>query len=397
MKILISLLLFSLSSHLLADDELASSICRTHLKSTQLHRKPKTSFNFLFNFTFNPQSLVEIKELKSTTMRETVQAGSKRIFFNLIPEITLSTDEKIELRLQTQKIRGLKEELRKEDFLKRLQQQKNLESCLQYVKKTEILKILVKLDQAYKNFAPLYEKDKNAKAHKLIHTQLKSFEKKHWEVYSNLHLNEIHSLILDNPRSSIVLVAHATPNGELVDPYGNTLPPSFFINTNISNLLVYSCYPDQVSEFHAMRGNASIQQYFYPKARPMVSDAIGGSKIPMNSLRSILKIPFLSSSDESKKDLCTLRGDIRSASMGIFLNKKYLGMLRHEMKFDCNLLQGTNIVEIYQTSKTSRTFNLGLQELHLNDHLKIPIKEYTSGATNNHIVSKGSINLKGEI
>jgi hypothetical protein len=376
-----------------AQEDFSSTLCQKQSSPEEKTSKRKhVPLRLILNLSFNPKSLVDIRELTSTAQEG---KASKKFLFNLIAPEEMSYEEKSKLRQLRKKIQHNLKALRKLDFFESLRSQTSYEACKSFVSEKTISSLLIEIDNDYRKFIPLAEKDLRVKTRRLIERQLPSFKRKGWKIYSDLTVNEIHSIIKDNPLATVMMVGHSAPNGELINGKKKALPASFFRNTQIANLLIYSCYTQEVIKFYQLDNTPSVQNYFYPKAKPIAAAEIGENKIPMNSLKSVHKVHFGEVDGVTSPKICSLKGPMENQYMSVFLNKVYLGALSREVSFDCNLLKASNLIEVYQTSDTGVS-SINLTNLWLNNNIPIAIKEYISRTTNKHIVSKGTVSLQGE-
>jgi hypothetical protein len=349
----------------------------------------------ILSIIFNQKSLVEINPIDS--IHENNDESPNKILFNLIQDEKISNKEKIEYKRLKRSLKQQVGVLQRLNFIQEIKLLNDYESCKNYLEEHNLSVLLSNLDITYKAYNFLSEKDLKVKTRHLIQKKLPSFRRKGWKIFSDLNMNEVHTIIKENPLSSIVLVGHATPNGELVDVNNAPIPSSFFRNLQIGNLLIYSCHPSEIINNYSLDSNQSITNYFSPQLNQRFTQFLNTDKIPMNSIKTIHNLSFKTVNTEIRNDECTFETSSQNNNIGVFLNKIYLGKLDYSISLDCNILkERSNLIEIYQTSKKIQINSLNLTNLTLNNSINIELSEFISRTTNTHIVSKGTFKLKGE-
>ena len=382
-------LILSLNTY--AGNKLAASFCHAYFEqenAQELTSKKPKAFKFLLKFLFHPSSLVEIEALKEAKLDEFAEKkGQTKILFNLLSDTEMTNSQKKELKRLSQIVKQNKKEIKNERLYENLKLLSNEEECISYIEIPHVLALIEKFENDYKKYQPFKEKEDKAKEAKLIKKKTKKFIKKGWKVFSSLNINQIHNEMIKNPGATVLMVGHATERGEVVDHKLNILPASFFVNTEIENLIIYTCYPDEVASFYQVLANKNIINYYLPRLNRVTEGIMSATQTPMNSIQSVLEIPFRSHYISYPEKKCSLFFNQTHEALAVFLNKTYLGSLKKEILFDCALLKERNSLEVYALSKEGVKGSLGLSLL-LNHREQIQTSEFVSRVTGKHIVTK---------
>lgn len=377
-------------------DTIKEDLCRSMFQSKPTTQSNKTPIGakLLLKFIFSPESIVEIKGTNIPESLEIQSLGaSKKILLNFIGENSWTAIEAASLKKTKSKFKKQNKHLRRLKITEMLKSLESYDSCLAYLDDPVRLRLLTSINETYAQYLPLAEREARAQASTMMSRQISSFRDKGWTVVSALNINDAHRLLNENQGATILIVAHASPEGELVDEKRNKLPKSFFKNITVMNLIIYSCHPLKVKDYYGIQSLPRIRNYFYPQLSDFASSSLDTNKIPMNSLGSVQKRTFSTALLQSQAVNCSISSALQDTAMGVFLNKTYLGGLSETIRFDCSLLKTQNTVEVYSLDSEVKRSVLGLSQLTLNDNTHIDLREHTSRATNTHIVSKGTLNL----
>ncbi len=395
MKALFFFLLICQTSFLLADTG-AKKFCEDLLDHNSKSSKPSQNqelkaptLRFYLNYFINPKSLVKIDSLLKRDLDDvTENIEGDKYLINLLPETSFSDEEKSELTLINNDFQLETKAFNAENF-KVLRGLKDMETCQIFYKEKKVDSFLAKTEQLYQRYSLLKQKQSDANTARLFHKQARSFKRKGWRVVADLSINEIHSLITLNPRATFMFVAHATPDGEIVDKDLNTIPSTFFKNTQIQNLVIFSCFGKQVVKNYGLAKLKHLKNYYYPTLSPLSDKFLPESKTPLNALRAVLKVQFVTSPDENDPFTCRLNFENSSNRMSVFLNKVFFGEKMSELRFDCQILKDSNVVEIYNITNTKVLAVSESESVLINGDQSIKLRTFSSKVTGSHIVTKG--------
>ena len=353
---------------------------------TNSHLSISKSVSLLYKFVFRPSSLVSIQKLETNT--EEINEEVSRTVIDFINDVSLSREEKNRLNGLKREVKKAKAKLKKLGFHQMLKDAGSIEECTIAFQVAGIRDPLDTIQKIASDYQELSEKESASQLFKLSRKKLKIFIKKGWKIIRPSSFNEAHTYIRDNPERAVLFLAHATPDGMLIDPSGKALPSGFFRNLSINSLIVYSCYTEEVMKHYGFRHLRNIKNYYYPLPHPSWVKVVGNGKIPVEGLTAVLKLQLRKSPASLSEGECILLTEKNNSSMGVFLNKVYVGQLREEVSFSCSLLKTGNLLEIYNVTNLPFTEDLKLESIHLNG-TTIFLKTYISPINNKHIVTKG--------
>lgn len=165
-------------------------------------------------------------------------------------------------------------------------------------------------------------KEENKILEKTIRKTL--FLKNKWDYQAYNTVSDVKKLIEDKKTENIILVAHATTSGKIVDAHGTPYPKNFFENLppHIRSISIFSCYPLAVSKFYGLKEALEDSPSFYSERLSFQAISIHEDNdvaIPMNFFKTFLKmvdkaifqektLPNLNFSEETfiEEDSCTL-------------------------------------------------------------------------------------------
>lgn len=146
----------------------------------------------------------------------------------------------------------------------------SVEECLERIEKTNLnvpayWKALKKFQKDQAALQPQLE----ALALQAEIRQLSRPLKERWKIYPYSHLEEIKEILRDGTTHNVILVAHATSTGKLVDSDGHHFPLGFFegLSRSLFSLTLYSCFAKEVVKTYQVDQALTLES-FYPK-RPI--------------------------------------------------------------------------------------------------------------------------------
>lgn len=396
MKLFLCCLFLSLSVY--SQTEMSTQFCQAYFsqKNPQSPNQKKNSsaFKFLLTFMYNPKALVEIAPLDGSVIDSLNKRSTSKLFFDLIPREKMTQDEKSELKRLRKIVNQNKKQLNRKEFINSLNKLSTHEECYQFIDTPDMTNLFLKFEKDYKSYYDLKTKKFNEVTAKMMEKNLNIFRRKGWTVFTGLSINEVHRQILKAPKSTVLIVGHASEKGEVVDKDVNIIPATFFKNTEIDNLIIYSCHSDKVIDFYEIYHIKSIHRYYKPQLTEISQGMIEADKIPLIALKTILKETFNVNSSTYSAKSCSLHMNTSNNTMGVFLNKIFLGSMEKEIFFDCDFLKGNgNILEIYSMEKSRMQGSLNLSAVTLNKSEVVKLNDFISKVTNKHIVTKGTFNL----
>lgn len=387
-----TIIVFALS-YSIGHAQLEREFCQTYYsprgaQGTQgdSHLSISKSVSLLYKFVFRPSSLVNIQELE-TNSGDTNEEVSKTVI-DFINDVSLSKEESSRLNGLKKEVKRAKAKLKELGFYQKLKEARSKEECIIAFQVSGIRDPLSSIEKVASDFQELNEKETASKLFKLSRKKLKVLIKKGWEVIRPLSFNGAHTYIRDNPGKAVLILAHATPEGMLIDPMGKALPSAFFQNLSIDALIIYSCYTEEVIKHYGFRHLRNIKNYYYPLPHSSWEKVVGNGKIPVEGLSAVLKLQLRKGIASIPERGCIFLTGKNNSSMGVFLNKVYVGQLREEVSFSCNLLKTGNLLEIYNVTNLPFTKDPQIESIYL-DGTNIFLKTYMSPINNKHIVTKG--------
>jgi len=355
------------------------------------------AFDLLFfagKLLFKPASLVDIQKIENNLQSKVKAEGVKLAF--LTTEMThLNEQENEALSTYNVELKDIRKNLKKLGFQKKIRSISSKESCINYIENDKaILEKLQELQNLVEVNFSLITKYEEEKVTYEIEAKENFLIRNNWIIIKEKNLNEIHSLIRKNNPSAVLLLSHSSSNGKLFDHKLNQFPKGFFqsLKGHMDNLIVYSCYSEEVLKQYELLEISKNMNIFYPEAKKRMKQFIG-KKTPIIALKSIKNLKLYSTRDTQKKEECLLSFKNRTPlEFGIFLNGVYLSSGSDEIEFDCSLLKETNQIEIYSTVESNFEGKLDIKEVTLNSFYEIPLEEFHTSSTNRHIVTKGTFN-----
>jgi virulence-associated protein VapD len=360
------------------------------------YSRPGTLDLMLFagKLLFKPSSLVDIHKIENN-LQTNIKSDGVKLAIITTETTHLSKDENEKLDQYREKLSEIRRELKRHGFQKKIRSINSKESCITYI--SSDLQLESKLqelqDLVESNFS-LITKFEEEKTTIEIEAKEKFLSRKNWVIIKEKNVNEIHHLIKKTNPSAVLLLSHSSADGKLFDHKLNPFPSGYFqsLKGNIDNLIIYSCYTDEVIKKYKLDEIARNMNIFYPKAKKKMSQFIG-KKTPVIALKSIKNLKFYSTKENKTKEECMINFKRKlPVEFGVFLNGVYLSSGSDEVSFDCSLLKDSNQIEIYSTIETEFEGKLEIKEALLNSYQEIPLEEFNTSSTNRHIETKGSFN-----
>jgi len=352
MKILISLL-FLLSFSVHADLE---TFCAEIQKyQHENHLSKKEILLDVMNASYRPSTFGTPDKIRS--LRGNDKAARNIIFtLNSPLEEPALKNEKNDLKILNKEIR------KKYKLIKKAVQGRSAQDCAAYLKAKDFS------EDSFNNLLTqrnsLFDAKIAVEARLIKSILPHRFLKEKWELKTTTHVDDILQVLQSKSVTNVIIVTHATVQGQLFDSFGNILPQNIFDrSSNVNSLAIYSCHSSQVLKFYNLEKN-QIKNLFIAKE----SEYLGESGVaPLQTAghfirkidRAIYELGAISLVEIEKECSINVSGiTATKTDFGIFINTQYVGTLKKnenqkQLKVSCQDLSLDSTIGIRSLSGIS--------------------------------------------
>jgi len=306
----------------------------------------------------------------------------KNYIFSIMPSDTTSKEFEEELAEHLR----LEAEIKKSNKnISKLFETKTYSECENERKKLDI--DMIKDDEIIYRLS-LLKKTNNYFGHKSIEQQVKRVEASgrlnaKWVVVKVTKLNELLEIIKKRNTGHIIIVAHATKSGSLMDSSGNVIPSTLFdqLSPSVKSINIFSCYGKKIDKKYGFANLLKFSRsYFSKRSTSIIEDSSEMDRTPIENFWSYLykidrrlsQLPITTAKrgKEVKNDVCSVNVSTKYPGDNYILklNKVFIASVssqKREYTFPCHLKQERNLFKIssggYHTQLTEDDFNLSFE------------------------------------
>ena len=212
--------------------------------------------------------------------------------------------------------------------------------------------------------------------------------KNEWIIVKYLTVQNLRERLESLDTANIIIAAHSSPDGNLIDSTGKVIPLSIFkkVSPTIKSLVVFSCFGKEVLTNYNLQENLKNSESIYKERQVVVvGESSEENKTPVKAFGSFLKKQDSRIHREmrkSKKDseanlyndkgLCSiaLNSNDKTGSFIVYLNNLPISAVqfgRNKYEFSCNLLGSDNKIRVTNRTTSYPPLNIFV-ELVYEDH-----------------------------
>jgi hypothetical protein len=412
MKLYFVLIFFvSLQASAQGREQLVRDFCKEYTSSSELNFKKKNYSSFL-SWTLRglvaPESLVQISELQNSDklfVDKNSETSSQQVVFSTLEKAEMTPAEIISAKSVRKEIFKYKKRFLESSLYQELKKTQRYDDCIDLVgEKENEFESLRELRRIYEHNHNLLEHYTKFITYETFLKRIIFLKKRGWRIIEEVSFQDIHKHLQYEVRNAVI-VSHATRQGQLIDRYGEVFPQGFFRSfpKSLKNLVVYSCYSEEVIKNYQLSNFQGGYRYYYPQI--VSNPLLGSNSTPILSLKSLKKVlgNFSQVKDIPFRKECSVSVESRQSLSGayFYLNDSFVGAFKFDPirnmwthPFDCSILkEGNNFFDMYIDNLKVSLEKFEVQ-LNLNDQIEsLDMKNFFSPSSGKLIVSKSTFFL----
>ncbi len=199
-----------------------------------------------------------------------------------------------------------------------------------------------------------------------------------WTIVKYLTVKKLREKLSSLKTANIIIAAHSSPDGNLIDSNGKVIPLSIFkkVSPTLKSIVVFSCFGKEVLSNYNIQENLKSSESIYKKRHVVVvGESTEENKTPVEEFGFFLKEQDSRIYREKKeplevsneklyldKGLCSIRlsSNDTTGSFIIYLNNLPISSVEfgtNAYKFNCNLLGSDNKIRVTNRTTTYPPLN----------------------------------------
>jgi hypothetical protein len=323
-------------------------------------KETMTLFRNLSIQAFNPEKMVEVQKIETTSSGK-ISSGGEKVIFTLLPNPTLTEEEEARAAETLQ----LWQQVKKLKLVRKMQLKLKLDlnACIEYTKsRPEDFALVQKFHESEKNNAPILSKKMDARTYSDIDHLFKKYTRDGWTIVKSTNYAEILKSLYNNRNiTEVMFYLHSITDGTatseakrntglLYDASSNIIPAGFFsaLPNSLQKVILMTCHAPEVIEHYKIKSSSQNYDLYFAVPAKRFAEQLHGS------LPNIARYAFLDAAradvsihTKSRKD-CRL--EINSSKKvhveSILFSRNFIGVMNGEktsISFDCSLIHLNSI------------------------------------------------------